>query len=185
MEKKRIIKKTTNCLNGCKGFSLAEVLVTVVIFSVLMAAVNTILLVGDSSWQTNRVQVELQQDLRKAMDWMKDDLRQTGSSAIDDVPADGEWYTSITFQMVTGVTGGTLTWNSNTTQFVLGGTDSNQLQRIEDSTTKVIAQNIESLEFRRLAAAPDIIEVALEAEKDTVKGVTITSTLDFEIQLRN
>ena len=185
MQAKRAMNKMMGCLRCREGFSLVEILVTVLIFSVLAAAVNTVLLVGDASWQTNSVQVELQQELRKAMDWMKDDLRQTGSSAIADVPADGVWYATITFQMATGISGGKIAWNSNATQFVLGGTDSNQLQRIENLITRVLALNIESLQFRRLATAPNVLEVALQSQKDTVKGDTITSTLDFKVQLRN
>ena len=201
MPAKRVMNKIKGGMGSGKGFSLVEVLVTVLIFSGLAAAVNAVLLVGDASWQTNNVQMELQQELRKAMDWMKDDLRQTGSAAITNVPVNPapdavtypdpaddpaySWYSTITFRMVSGVSGGKITWDSGTVQFVLGGTDSSQLQRVEGSTTKVIAQNIQSLQFRRLAAASNMVEVALQAQKDTFKGATINSSLEFKIQLRN
>jgi Tfp pilus assembly protein PilW len=167
------------------GSSLLEVLVTLMIFSIIIAAINATLLIGDSSWNTNSIHIELQQELRKSMDWMKDDLRQTGASAISDVPANGTWYTAITFQKTTGVSGGSITWDSDTTRFILGGSGADQLQRIEGLTTTVIAQSMQSVRFRRLAGAPDIVEVALQAQRDTFKGATITSNLNFKVQLRN
>lgn len=184
MQAGHVADKTTGRW-GSKGFSLVEVMVTLLIFTGLAAAVNAVLFVGDASWQANNVQMQLHQELRKAMDWMKDDLRQTGAAAITNVPADGNWYTTITFRMVSGVSGGKIVWASDTVQFVLGGSASNQLQRIEGSTTRVIAQNIQSLQFRRLAAASNVVEVALQAQKDTFKVGTIKSSLGFKIQLRN
>ena len=198
---KNILSQISGHLRNKKGFTLVEILVTVLIFSVLAAAVNTVLLAGDSSWQTNNVQVELQQDLRKAMDWMKDDIRQTGSIAIDNVPADGTWYTTITFQKAIGIDGGSIEWNNDgaspsneiTTQFVLGGADSNQLQRLTvtddgddaTNTTTVVANNIQAVQFRRLASVSKVVEVDIDAQKTTVKGAVITSSLDFKVQLRN
>lgn len=183
--KRMILEKWFKQRESNKGSSLLEVLVTLLIFSIIIAAVNATLLIGDSSWNTNSIRIELQQELRKAMDWMKDDLRQSGPTAISNVPANGSWYTTITFQTAAGVSGGSITWNSDTTQFVLGGTDSDQLRRIEGSTTTVIAQSMQSVQFRRLAGVPDIVEVALQAQRDTFKGATIASNLNFKVQLRN
>src|SRR3989338_6756456 len=78
------------------GFTLIESVVTVVIFSLIAGGIYTTMLAGDSSWHINSIQVELQQELRKAMNGMMDDLLQSGKSAITDVPADGNWHTSIT-----------------------------------------------------------------------------------------
>ena len=131
MQKKHAVHKMTDQLKCCGGYSLIEVLVTVSIFAVLAGAINTVLLIGESSWQTNSVQLELQQELRKAMDWMKDDLRQTGPAAISDGPvsANDTDYASITFQKATGISGSSIEWGGGdsdaTTQFLLGGTGGN------------------------------------------------------------
>ncbi|HQP10612.1 MAG TPA: hypothetical protein PKV41_04440, partial [Candidatus Omnitrophota bacterium] len=89
------------------------------------------------------------------------------------------------FYLPSSVSGNVITWSANTTRFVLGGTDGDQLQRIEGGTTKVIAQNITTLGFTRQPGSPDIIEVALQAQKNTIKGTSITADLTFEIQMRN
>lgn len=165
---------------------MTEALITIVIFSFIAGGVYATMVAGDRSWNLNSIQIELQQELRKAMNRMRDDLQQSGRSAITDVPADGSWYDEITFYKTNGVSGTTISWNSATTRFLLGGATSDQLQRIEGATTTVVAQNISSLQIRRLAAAADIVEVSLEAEKGGLKGGgTVSDSLDFKVNLRN
>jgi len=204
MKRLRSNIKIVECLQSRKGFTFPEVLVTLLIFTFIAAAINSTLLAGNASWQTNSVEVELQQNLRQAMQWMKNDLQQTGQSAIVDVPANGSWYTSINFQKAIGVKNAVTKWDEDNnvppndifTQFILGGANSNQLLKnvvIDDddddtNTTRVIAQNIQSLQFQRVSTDLDIINIALQAQKKTLAGAqgrTITLTLDFKIRLRN
>ncbi|MBN1870752.1 MAG: prepilin-type N-terminal cleavage/methylation domain-containing protein [Candidatus Omnitrophica bacterium] len=180
-------RKKPGLFGSLEGYTLIEVLVTVTIFAVLAGAINMVLLVGESSWQTNSVRIELRQELRKAINKMEDELRQTSPVAITAGPtvANGSTSASITFYLPTGVSGNSITWSANTTQYKLGGTDSNQLQRIEGGNTEVIAQNIQSLTFSRAAATPDIIDVSLVAQKDTIKGIPLTVNFAFGVQMRN
>ena len=164
-----------------RAFTLVEVMISVAIFTILFGACFTVLLSGSDSWQVNSAEMQLQQELRKAMDWLKEDLAEGGISTITNVPADWNWYSTITFKAPSGVTSGAITWGSNTIQFVLS---SNQLRRIEGATTKVIAQNISSLQFRRQASTPHLVEVSLQAQKSSIKG-TISKTLSFKVQMRN
>lgn len=192
MNKAKLSMKMTKKLKSCKGFSLIEVLVTLAIFTFIAGAINTTLLIGASSWQHNSVEVELQQDLRQAMFWMKNDIQQTGSASLDasipiNASGDSSWttYTAITFQKVTGTTNGVVDWNSDTTQFVLS---SNDLNRIEGSTTTLAAENIQSIQARRLFTSSDVVEIALQVQKKTLAGAQgrmITLTLDFKVQMRN
>ena len=168
-----------------KGFSLAEAMITVFIFSLMIGGLYSILYVGQESWEANKVKIELQQSLRRGMEWMKYDLYQAGQSSISNVPADGNLYTTITFKIPTGVTGGVITWDTNSIQFVLGGTNNEDLQRIYGGVTKVLASSMSSLQFRRQAASPDILEVKMAAQKQTVQDKTINYQLDFQVELRN
>lgn len=174
--------KATNRLKNTRGFTLSEVLVAVFIFSLLGAACYGIMASGSSSWQVNRTRIELQQELRKSQDWMIHDLRQSGSGVITTVPADGNWYTSITFRTCAGASGGAITWSADTIQFALSGT---QLQRTSGGTTKVLGQSISSLQIRRQAATPNLVEVALQAQKNVPSAPAITFNLSFKVQLRN
>ena len=53
-----------------RGVTLVEVMTTVVIFSFILGICYALLISGSDSWETNSTRVELQQELRKAMDWI-------------------------------------------------------------------------------------------------------------------
>ncbi|MGE0268157.1 MAG: type II secretion system protein J [Candidatus Omnitrophota bacterium] len=182
---KNKIGKVSRMIRRNRGTTLVETLVVVLIFSVLVAGFYSIATVGDNSWQVNRVQVELQQELRKSMDAMVNDLRQAGSSSIIDVPANGNWYNSITFRIPEGVVAGSIDWTDSTLQFLRAGPGTVQLQRIYGVQTKIVSNNITSLQFRRLTTSPKKLEVMLQAQKNTLKGLPIIYNLNFNVQLRN
>jgi len=168
-----------------QGFSLMEVLVTAFIFSVVIGSLYATLNVGDRSWSTNSVLVQLQQELRKAMGRIKNDLRGAGASSISNVPADGNWYSSITFQVANGVSLGSVSWDSDAIAYAVAGSSSDQLQRTVGSSSMYIAQNITSCQFRRQSTSVNIVEVLMTAQKDDIKGNPLSSTLSFTVRLRN
>ena len=168
-----------------KGFTLIETLVTTSILSLLFGACLMILLSGSDSWQVNNARVQMHQELRKAADWMKEDLIEGGISTITNVPADGNSYTTITFKTSNGISGGNIVWSTDTIQFLLGGTNNNELQRKSGSTTKVLAQNIKSLQFKRQASTPSVVEISLQAEKNTFRGIVVTVNMNSKVQMRN
>lgn len=173
-------------LRNTAGFSLVEILVTLLIFSVLFTASFIVLLSGSKSWEINSTRMQVQQELRKAVDWIKEDMFDAGQSTITNVPADGSWYSTITFKTPTGVSGNTAVWSSSTTQFTLGsGADANQLQEITGGVTKILANNIQSLQFRRQSTSPGIVEVSVQAQKTSTKGTPVTMSTSFKIKLRN
>ena len=167
-----------------------ETLVVMLIFSMVAGSLYATVAVGETSWQVNKTKIEVYQELRKAMDWMKYELQQAGDSSIVDVPADGVTCpcTVITFKIpdpVSPIVAGDINWSANTIQFALGGADETDLQRTEAGVTRTLATNIQSLTFTRQVASSNILEVSVQAQKDTVKGIPLTSQLDFEVQLRN
>ena len=168
-----------------KGVTLVEALVTVLLFTLLFGVAVAILLSSSDSWQLNSVQAELIQERRKAVEWMKLDLQQGGYTTITDVPADGNWYNTITFYTATGVSGGNVTWSADTVNFSSSGAPLYQLRKTSGAAVKVIANNIQTLQFRRLAAAPNIVYVSITAQKNTLKGQALTATTSFEVKMRN
>lgn len=181
-----VLKKNrrSRLLREDRGFTLPEALVTVLIFSIILTASTVLLLAGTDSWQVNEVQIELQQELRKSMDWIAKDLRQAGPASIVDVAAGGGSQPDINFAIASGTVGGAVNWSSNI-QYVRGGSDGNQLQRIQGGTARLIARNITGLQFLRQSASPDLVEVTLQAQRTSAKGRLITDTLNFQVQLRN
>ena len=185
---KRIFRKNlANFLKDHQGFTLVEMMVTVAIFSFILGICYTLFISGSNSWETNSVRVELQQELRRAMDWVSQDLRQSGSAAITNVPADGATYTSITFRKSAGASGGNLVWDVNTTRYFLGGVAGNQLQKqVGVQPASLIAQNIQSLQFSRQVSTPNIVDVSLQAQKTTLREKRpIQASLTLKIYLRN
>ncbi len=170
-----------------QGFSIAELMVTVVIFTIISTGVYTTFLVGNRSWQANKVKVELQQELRKAMDWMKEDLRQSGTATgVISVAADGAPDTDITFKIAESISGGSIVW-SEEIQYRLGGTNSDQLQRriVATEEIKTIALDIQSLQITRQAATPEMVAIALQAQKNVPGGTALSMNSNFSVRLRN
>ena len=183
---KKTIQKQFSIFPNSRGVTLVEVLVTVFLFTILMGVSLELLLTGLDSFSVNRNRTELQQELRKSIDWIKEDLRQTGSAGVTNVLANGTTYTTIIFRTATGaVAGGTITWSADTVQYLLGGTGGVQLQRISGATTKVIAQNITTLQFKRDAASPSVVTVTITASRNQVKGGTISLSYNFKVKMRN
>ena len=169
------------------GFTLVELMVVMVIFSMIVAAIFGVLSAGRQSWHAGSMQLQLQQETRKAMDWMVRELRQSGQATIAGLPADGNPYAAITFQKSQGwdSVSGTINWG-NQIQYSHGGLDldsdgdQDQLLRIAGAQTEVLANNIEVLQFRRPAGSPIIVVISLQAQSQTMQ-----STLNSQVTLRN
>ncbi len=172
-----------------RGVTLVEMMVTAITFALILGICYTILISGSDSWETNSARVELQQELRKAMDRITQDLRQAGSVSIADVPANGTAYTSITFRKSAGVSGGNLVWDTSTTRYFLGGTGGTQLLRqVGSQVASVVAQNIQSAQFSRQASTANVVNVSLQTQKTALRRKMLTDkapSLTLKIYLRN
>lgn len=167
-----------------RGFSFAEVCVVVLIFTFLMGGIYSVMLTGNNSWETSRDRLELQQYLRTSIDWMRKDLRQAGSTTITGVPADGAWYGSITFQTPSGVSFGSIVWGS-AIQYAIGGTGNQQLIRTVGMQQRVVAQRFSTLQFRRQASTPTVVEISAQVQTNTPQHGLIAMTRTTQVRLRN
>ena len=165
-----------------RGFTLVEALLSALLFSILYGACVMVLIAGSNSWQVNNTKIEVQEEVRKAVNWMQGELVQAGVSTITNVPSDGTWYTTITFKTTTGVSSGSITWSSNTITYSLS---SNQLIRASGGVNKTIAQNIQTLQFRRQSTTPSLLEITMQGQKTTPKGTVLTASETLGIYLRN
>lgn len=139
------------------------------------------LLAGQDSWQVNTKKSELQDEVRKTESLIENELIQAGQSTITNVPSDGTWYNTITFKTVADVSSGNVTWSANTITYAVS---SSQFTRTSGGTTKVIAQNIQSVQFRRLSATPTLVEISVQGQKTTPRGTVITASDTLKIYLR-
>lgn len=172
------------------GFTLIEMMISVFIFTIITGATFIVLDTGRNSWQIGDAEVRVQDEVRRGLYAMMRELRQTKSSLISGVPADGGDYSSIIFRKPTGVSSGETDW-SGQIQYDIDTSDANsdgltdQLVRTSGGTTTVLANNITQLKFRRTASATNLLWVELTAQAQTPAGRTISDTSEIQVVFRN
>jgi prepilin-type N-terminal cleavage/methylation domain-containing protein len=116
-----------------RGFTLIEIVVSTFILSLLIAGIFTVLYLGDLSWRQDLALLDLQQGSRLVMEGMSRELRGGKPSSIS-ITLEGK---KITFS-IKGL--------SQPISYYLN--DDNQIVReYPPNTTKIIANNIENLDF--------------------------------------
>ena len=170
-----------------RGMSLAELMVTIPILSLIILALYLVFNTGQYSYRTENARMELNQELRRTMDWMMQDLPEGGLSTLSttEIPADGQPHSSITFKTATGVSSGETQWSTNTIQYLLNPSDNSQLIRRSGGVDKIIASNVTSFSVTRQASSPRVIEVSLTVSQKVIGNRNQTQTLNFQIDLRN
>lgn len=79
-----------------KAFTLVEVMVVIAIFTIVIGAAYALMASGRMSWYSGDARIELQEDLRQAMDVMTYELSASAPTRVDPPGAGG---TSVTFQI--------------------------------------------------------------------------------------
>jgi prepilin-type N-terminal cleavage/methylation domain-containing protein len=170
-----------------KGFTLLEIIIVAFLFSIISVAIFSVLSAGRNSLSVGESQVSVQQACRNGLDAMAKELRQTSTTTIPNVPANGTNYATITFRIPTVIAAAGITWSSDI-QYSLGGLNGIQLIRTQSGNQKVLANNISSVSFSRATTNPNIVNISLTAQKNTFPGFTArqsTITLAAKVKLRN
>ena len=157
-------------LKNTKSFTLVEILVSVSIFTFLIAAVYTTFLVGNRSWATSSAKVALQREIRWALFGMTKELRE----AKDIFITNDMTSTKLTFRRP-AVGQVSFTFNSI-------GNDANKIIREDESKKRVLARDISSLAFTYLTT--DAIIVEITATKKPVFGPEIKLQLKEKVVIR-
>jgi len=176
-------------------------MVVLVIFVIVIGAVFAVEYAGRSSWKQQEAQLRAQQELRKALERIVTDLRQTRSTFLSSlnpaVPPDGAMHAAAAFRVPQDADNdgdvvddsGTMEW-SNIISYSMGGTNNSQLLRrvLDDAgnvlSSEVVANSITQLGFTRTATAPNNIQVSCTFQRQEPGGqaATITSTVDVYIR---
>lgn len=178
-----------------RGFSLLEMMLVLVIFTFLFAAILTLLGTSDRSWRVGQDKAAEHQEARRAMDEMTRLLRQSNP---DWVISGVNYPVSITennsridfYQPLFDANGNIATLKKIT--FKLNPADASQLLKKEGTSNEVvIANNVQSVNFgggcpacvsfNCLLVASDCPTVLLNIQTNDGIGFT----LDSAIQLRN
>ena len=157
-----------------KGFTLVEILIVVVVFSLIVQAIFAVFNIGRDTFFSSTGCLQLQQGLRLAMDGMTREIRQSTASDIS-ITSGGS---GIDFKVPIDITSTPIT-KSDTISYNL---NSNQIIREHPAgTQKVIANDISALSFSKSGSQ---IAIDITASK-TIKQRTYTLDLKEKVQLRN
>ncbi len=155
-----------------RGFTLLEILVSVGILSFLIAGIFAVLNVGDMNWHLDMGLLDLQQQARQTMNGMIRELRQSKASAIT-----VNSTSDISFSVPPQTYGDT--WIGPIRYYL--DTQTQQIKREYTSATKILANNINSLNF---SLSGNIMQIQLGAAK-TVKQRALSFFLTEKVRLRN
>ncbi|MDO8748169.1 MAG: hypothetical protein Q7J72_03510 [Candidatus Omnitrophota bacterium] len=151
------------------GFTFAETMVSVLIFSILAMAILSVLTIGQKAWHSDVGKVELQQQARLAMDGMIREVRESSSAGITQ-PADGGNSAQLDFTTVEA--GGTISYYL----------ESNQLIReYPAGTEKILSGDVETVNF---SLSGDVLIIQLDLGK-SVYGADLNFSLKEQVRLRN
>ena len=179
-------KNIRDYINTIEGFSLFEVMTVALLFLVLLSIGYIVLGGGKNSYDVLQNKMSLQHEIRKAINRMTPELRQTSASYIADVPADNNWHEQITFQVPSSYSNGTI-WSEQIV-YSLGGTNNTQLIKSTNTTSEVLATNVEYVGFKRFPSEPEIINIRLDVKKPVRTGFTsqnMTINIDTQVKMRN
>jgi len=162
------------------GFTLLELMVSVVILSFLTLCIFAILNIGDMSWRTDMGLLDIHQQARQAMPGMIRELRQSVNNSTNPV----------------NITNGGAKINfyiynvSKSISYYVQG--DKMIREHPPGTTRVLATNIQSVNFccqqgtncNTTCTNSDVVEVRITAGK-TVKFRDILFNLTERVKLRN
>jgi prepilin-type N-terminal cleavage/methylation domain-containing protein len=166
-----------------RGFTLIEVLVSLVLVLFMFAALFMVLSTGRTAMSQADTQIALQQEIRKAVSEMTREISSSGASQVS-CPANGTNCSSLAFNVSQGaLSTGAINWSTAMINYSLS---SGQILRAQSgNTSRILANNISSLTFRRLAATSRILRINITASKTTAYNRPFSTTWDADVYLRN
>ena len=149
-----------------KGFTLSEVLVSLAIMCLIIAGIYGVLNIGNMTYHTDLDILDLQQNARQAMDCMVRELRESSPGDIS-IGGDND---QIAFD----------TLNESNIRYYLNASENQIIRRYPPGTTRILANNIESLNFYLTGS---ILEIRVRGRK--TQRVDSTFFLKEQVRLRN
>ena len=144
-----------------KGFSLIELMIAVLMFSILLGATYSVLSMSRASFQTGDTQLAVQQEARKAIDKVTREIREAGSVNLSSPYPFTIWEEKIKYEVI----------------------DNQLLREVEGQPPSVLANDIDSIQFSLFGG--DMVYITLVSRKTTLFGRSLSAILNSQITLRN
>jgi prepilin-type N-terminal cleavage/methylation domain-containing protein len=175
------MKKNRRAVRNLEGFSLAEMVVTLFILSTLAAAGTAVFTSSQESLDTNYHRLILQQELRKILWTMSQEIRESSPSSPTPITTGTN---SITFEIPNAVSGNQVTqW----TQVHYGLAPDTTVTRTSNGQTTVMGNSVQSLNFvypLDAGTAPRSVQIQITGSRNTLKR-NLSVTLTGQVTLRN
>lgn len=178
---------------NARGFTLAEMLVSMTIVVGMAGLLAAALRMSRQSWQSTESYVTVSDELRRGVDAISREIAATRSNQLS-IPADGNWYAALTFKIPQDLNGdgtvldaaGALEWSSSIT-YSMGGINGTQALRTQPAqANRVLANGVTALQFRRFAVTPAVVETRMTVQRGVSTGdFPHQATLSTKVRLRN
>ncbi len=177
-----------------KGFSLVEILVVTFILVIVITALLITLNTGDLTNKIGSARLEVQQEVRRAMDWMVRDLRQTNRVKLEvldqlgtrkqfNLLANGETFSEPLFNICTDYIDLSVQWSANQIGYAFDNINKT-ITRTDYGTTQVWQfNNIDSLTFKKISL--NLLRITVSGKKTARGSIEPTFALEEEVKLRN
>ena len=194
--------KALNIKNNTLGFTIVEALVSTAIFVFALSLMYSSLFSGMDTWEIGSIKADIQERGQIALRNMINELRQATNTSSQTpspnvvIPASPN-NTQITFYLPADIDGdglltdtsGDIEWDiTNPIQFQFISAQ-NRLVRIEGVTQKVLALNVEGIEFYDITIDPTLalqeVRINMTLTEPTPKGRDISIALSSIAGLRN
>ncbi|MDD5085355.1 MAG: prepilin-type N-terminal cleavage/methylation domain-containing protein [Candidatus Omnitrophica bacterium] len=159
-----------NTIRSKTAWTLIELLVAMVVFSILSIALFMTYKVGVDVWQRRSVYATIQADARRAMERMSREIHQAG----DIVAFSGS---TLSFNILKPDN----SWVS--IRYYLGGTDGRTLLRQEGGNVEVLANNISQLTFNQVSQR--VVDIDMRVEKNDLLGQRARVQIESQVNMRN
>ena len=150
------------------GFTIIEVLVSLLILSLILAGLFMVLAAGDISFSVDAGMLQIEQQARQGMDQMVRELRHAQDPVITAINQDSD----------------RLTFNTESEAGISYYRDINTNQLVRElpaGTAKILANNIA---YFKCSFTSPVLEISLRAD-NTVRQKALTFSLGEKVRLRN
>ncbi len=171
-----------------RGFTLTEMLVASAIAAVMGGVLIAAFKSGQNSWYSGEAKMAASYELRRGVEHMSREICSTRSDQVN-IAADGNWYGTLTFRTPADLdqngtvldSTGALEWSADTITYSLVGS---QVVRTKGASTRVLANGVQTLQFRRTLANPQVVEIGMTVQR-AQGGFQSQGSLTTRVRLRN
>ncbi len=158
-----------------RGFTLIELLVSAVILSIIIAGVYMFSIMGEKTYITDVVLLDLQQQLRQAMSWMTREIREAKDIQNGTIDNDSDWIQFNTFNETN------IRYYRDINDVNNDGVVNQVIREYPSGTRRILANDITRLKFYLIG---NISRIELEASKVALQR-TLSLSLTEQVKLRN